>query len=70
MNPLIKQLALALLMASVALVSATPAGAVGRGHSAKTPLAGPWYTPQELRALTAYSNASFAQKKALLAGKG
>jgi hypothetical protein len=34
----------------------------------KTPLAGPWYTPQELKALIAYSNASFAQKKAILAG--
>jgi hypothetical protein len=30
-------------------------------------LAGPWYTPQELKALNAYSHASF-QKKALLAG--
>jgi hypothetical protein len=45
-------------MASVALVAATPAGATGRGHSAETPLAGPWYTPQELKALSAYSNAS------------
>jgi hypothetical protein len=33
-------------------------------------LAGPWYTPRELKALTAYSNASFAQRKAQLAGNG
>ncbi|HEX6700814.1 MAG TPA: hypothetical protein VF101_08800 [Gaiellaceae bacterium] len=65
MNPLIKRLALALLVVSVAVVSASP---VGRGQSTKLPSAGPWYTPQELKALNAYSNASFAQKKALLAG--
>jgi hypothetical protein len=69
MNYRIKQLALALLLASVALVSATSAGAAGRGHSTKTPLAGPWYTPQELKALSAYSNASLAQKKALLTAR-
>jgi hypothetical protein len=68
MNPRIKQLTLVLLFASVALVSATSAAAAARGHSTKTPLAGPWYTPQELKALSAYSNASFAQKKALLTG--
>ena len=68
MNPLIKRLALALLVVSVAVASATPVAAAERGHFTKTPLAGPWYTPQELKALTAYSNASFAQKKALLAG--
>ena len=68
MNPLIKRLALALLVVSFAVASATPVAAAERGHFTKTPLAGPWYTPQELKALTAYSNASFAQKKALLAG--
>ena len=36
----------------------------------RTPLAGPQYTPQELQALIAYSNASFAQKRAILAGGG
>jgi hypothetical protein len=67
-NPLIKRLALALLLASAAVILATPAGAAGRGHATNTPLAGPWYTPQELKALIAYSKASFAQKKALLGG--
>jgi hypothetical protein len=66
-NPLIKPAALALLVASVTVVPAPPAGAAG-GRPAKTSLAGPWYTPQELKALNAYSNASFARKKALLAG--
>ena len=30
-------------------------------------IAGPWYTPHELQALVAYSNASFAEKQAILA---
>jgi hypothetical protein len=68
MKLLTKKLALALLLASVAVASASPVGAAGRGQSTRTPLAGPWYTPQELKALIAYSNASFAQKKAMLAG--
>src|SRR5213593_1995765 len=68
MNSRIKQLAFVLLLVSVVLVSATPTGAAPRGHAVETPLAGPWYTPQELKALSAYSNASFAQKKALLTG--
>ena len=33
----------------------------------RTPLAGPQYKPQELQALIAYSNASFAEKQAILA---
>jgi hypothetical protein len=33
-----------------------------------SPFAGPRYTPKELQALIAYSNASFAEKQALLAG--
>ena len=32
-------------------------------------LAGPWYTPQELKALIAYSNATFAEKQRILAGE-
>ena len=67
MNPRIKRLALALLAASVAVVPTTPVGAAGPGHTATTPLAGPWYTPQELKALITSSKASFAQKKAILA---
>ena len=68
MKLLTKKLALALVLVSVAVASASPVGADGRGQSTTTPLAGPWYTPQELKALIAYSNASFAQKKAMLAG--
>jgi hypothetical protein len=68
MKLLTKTLALALLLVSVAVASASPVGAAGRGQSTTTPLAGPWYTPQELKALIAYSNASFAQKKAMLGG--
>jgi Tol biopolymer transport system component len=68
MKLLTKKLALALLLVSVAVASASPVGAAGRGQSTTTPLAGPWYTPQELKALIAYSKASFAQKKAILAG--
>jgi hypothetical protein len=66
-NSLIQRLAVALLVVSVAIVSATPAGAVERGDSIKTPLAGPWYTPKELKALIAFSNASLAERKAMLA---
>lgn len=68
MKLLTKKLALALLLVSVAVASASPVGAAGRGQSTTTPLARPWYTPQELQALIAYSNASFAQKKVMLAG--
>jgi Tol biopolymer transport system component len=68
MNPRIKRLALVLLVASIAVVTAATVGAAGRGHSMKTPLAGPRYTPQELKALITYSKASFAQKKRILAG--
>ena len=63
-----QQLGLVFLVASFAVVWIPVAGAAGSGRHATTPLAGPWYTPQELKALVAYSNASFAQKKALLAG--
>jgi TolB protein len=66
--PLTKRLRLALAPAVLAVVLATAAAATGGGHSAGTPPAGPWYTPQELKALTAYGKASFAEKKAILAG--
>lgn len=69
MNPLIKRLPLALLVTAIAVALASPVGAAGRGQSRKTPLAGPWYTRQELKALIAYSKASFGQKKAILAGE-
>ena len=54
----------------VLLVAATglmPATAGASSHPAK-PLAGPWYTPAELKALIRYSNASFAEKQRILAG--
>lgn len=68
MNPFIRRLALALLVISVAVASAGPIGMAESGRSTPNRLAGPWYTPQELKALVAYSNASFAEKQALLAG--
>jgi hypothetical protein len=69
MKLLTKKHALALLLASGAVASASLLGVAGCGQSSTTPLAGPWYTPQELKALIAYSNASLAQKKAILAGR-
>jgi TolB protein len=68
MSPLKKNVAIVLVVAFATVVSALMMSAAGRGNPAKTPLAGPWYTHQELKALIRYSNASPAQKKALLAG--
>jgi len=68
MNPLIRRLALALLVISVAVASVSPIGVAEPGRSTANRLAGPWYTPQELKALIAYSNAPFTKKQALLAG--
>ena len=53
--------------------SATKAGGksnarTGRGAAGKA-LAGPSYTARELKALIAYSNASFAEKQVILAGR-
>jgi len=53
------------LIAAVTLCSAARAGGA---EPAQRP-AGPWYTPQELKALIVYANASTAQKRALLAGR-
>ena len=55
---------LVLLVVAATLVPA----AAGASPSAPKPLAGPWYTPEELRALIRYSNASFAEKQRILAG--
>ena len=52
----------------VAAVTICPAARAG-GVEPASRLAGPWYTPQELKALIAYANASTAQKRALLAGR-
>jgi hypothetical protein len=68
MNPFIRRLALALLVVSIAVALASPIGVAVPGRSTANRLAGPWYTPQELKALIAYSNASFTEKQALLAG--
>lgn len=68
MKVLTKKLALAPLVVSVAVASAGPVAAARDGQATTTPLAGPRYTPQELEALIAYSNSSFAQKQAILAG--
>jgi len=48
-----------------ASVATTPVAGAERRHSATTPQAGPWYTPQELEASGTYSRASLAQKKTL-----
>jgi len=49
-------------------IVAAAATATPVGRAAGQPPAGPRYTPEELKALIAYSNASFAEKKAILAG--
>jgi hypothetical protein len=58
------QTSLAFLVLAVTLVPA----AAGASAPATKPLAGPWYTPKELKALIRYSNASFAEKQRILAG--
>jgi len=68
MSPFIRRLALALLVISIGVAAASAIGAAESGRSTQHRLAGPWYTPQELNALIAYSHASFAEKQALLAG--
>jgi len=55
----------------VVLVTAAAISPIARAGSAEPASrhAGPWYTPQELKALVAYGNASFADKTELLAGR-
>jgi hypothetical protein len=57
-------------LAAVATAAAALAAqsAAGAGTNAK-PLAGPWYTPAEAKALQAYANASAAGKKLILEGR-
>jgi len=57
---------LATLVAAFAVATTTVAAAA-QAHSNRT--AGPWYTPKELKALIAYSNASFANKQRILGGE-
>ena len=64
MNRRFAQAALVLLVVAVTLVPAV----AGASPPAAKPLAGPWYTPTELKALIRYSNASFAEKQRILAG--
>jgi len=53
-----------------ALVAALAIATTSLPATAAAPprLAGPWYTPKELKALIAYSNAAFSGKVRLLAG--
>ena len=68
MQPVLSYIAFALVVLTLT-AGATPTALAGRHQEAtKTRLAGPWYTPKELKALIAYSKASFAQKKKVLAG--
>jgi heme A synthase len=64
---LFTQMGLVLVVAVVAATALVPA-ATGAPSRVTKPLAGPWYTPKELKALIRYSNASFAEKQAILAG--
>lgn len=64
---------LMILTASTACVCAIGITVASAGPESPTaadrpPAAGPWYTPAERQALIAYSNASFAEKQAILAG--
>jgi len=66
MKQRIARIGLALSVAGSLVVSAAVAS--GGGAAEQTRPAGPWYTPREVEALIAYSNASFAEKQAILAG--
>ena len=62
----ITRLGIVLLVACAS--AAATAQARPEAHADQTPAAGPRYTSGELRALIAYSNASFAEKQAILRG--
>jgi len=66
MQQRIARIGTTLLIVCGLLVSAALAS--GGATAEQTRLAGPWYSPHELEALIAYSNASFAEKQAILAG--
>lgn len=68
MNETTRRLTILLLAVFVMALSSTAGDAAATTVAPKTRLAGPWYTPQELRALRTYAGAPFAQKQALLAG--
>lgn len=67
MNRRLVHLVAVFLTASVVGIATPTAHAGGTGTQGKTRLAGPWYTPHELKALVAYSDASMTRKQALLA---
>lgn len=69
---IVVQAALALLVAALVtqVAQAKLIIPVGNARADVTRVAGPSYTPAELEALKTYSNASFAQKQAILAGDG
>ena len=54
----------------VALAAVAGVAASTPGASPAPRLAGPWYTPAELQALIAFSNAPFATQKAQIARAG
>jgi hypothetical protein len=54
------------LVLALAVIGLMPAAA-GASSSPAKPLAGPWYGPDELKALIRYSNASFAERQRILA---
>jgi hypothetical protein len=56
------------LVLAIAVIGLVPVAAAAPSRPAK-PLAGPWYTPAELKALIRYSNASFPEKQRILAGE-
>jgi hypothetical protein len=62
----IRHLGIVMCLASIMVVFAPIARAAESGQHATRPLAGPWYTPHDLKALIAYSKATFPQKQALL----
>jgi hypothetical protein len=66
-QPILRYAAFALVLLAVAVGATSSATASRNQQATETRLAGPWYTPNELKALIAYSNASFEQKKVLLA---
>jgi hypothetical protein len=52
----------------IAVIGLMPAAAGASSGLKKVP-SGPWYTPDELKVLIRYSNASFAEKQRILAGE-
>jgi hypothetical protein len=62
--------ALAGLLVAIVCQLALAGNAAGIRTGVEELRAGPWYTPQERQALIAYANASFAERRRILAGAG